>query len=141
MTVPFEEPTPLSPSHVRRFTADDIGELFPTATVVLLDRPRMPWALMEERSGPSTLERAAAETIAVTGTRRLPHAPPVVESLRRAYADVCVTLGRTVDVHLPAGDVRRGEALDIDASGALVVGTDDGAFTVAAGDVVHVRPA
>ena len=63
------------------------------------------------------------------------------ESLRRAYADVCVTLGRTVDVHLPAGDVRRGEALDIDASGALVVGTDEGTFTVAAGDVVHVRPA
>ncbi len=62
-------------------------------------------------------------------------------ALRRAYADVCVTLGRTVDVHLPAGGVRRGEALDIDATGALVVGTDDGAFTVAAGDVVHVRPA
>ena len=64
-----------------------------------------------------------------------------VESLRPAYADVCVTLGRTVDVHLPGGDVRRGEALDIDATGALVVGTDEGAFTVAAGDVVHVRPA
>ena len=64
-----------------------------------------------------------------------------VESLRRAYADVCVTLGRTVDVHLPGGDVRRGEALDIDATGALVVGTGDGTFTVAAGDVVHVRPA
>jgi BirA family biotin operon repressor/biotin-[acetyl-CoA-carboxylase] ligase len=64
-----------------------------------------------------------------------------VDSLRRAYAHVCVTLGRTVDVHLPGGDVRRGEALDIDATGALVVGTDDGAFTVAAGDVVHVRPA
>jgi BirA family biotin operon repressor/biotin-[acetyl-CoA-carboxylase] ligase len=62
-------------------------------------------------------------------------------ALRRAYADVCVTLGRTVDVHLPAGEVRRGEALDIDATGALVVGTDDGAFTVSAGDVVHVRPA
>ncbi|MBC2933807.1 biotin--[acetyl-CoA-carboxylase] ligase [Nocardioides sp. zg-1228] len=64
-----------------------------------------------------------------------------VDSLRAAYADVCVTLGRTVDVHLPGGDVRRGEALDIDASGALVVGTDDGTFVVAAGDVVHVRPA
>lgn len=63
------------------------------------------------------------------------------DALRRAYADVCVTLGRTVDVHLPGGVVRRGEALDIDASGALVVGTDDGAFTVSAGDVVHVRPA
>ena len=63
------------------------------------------------------------------------------EALRGAYSDVCVTLGRTVDVHLPGGDVRRGEALDIDASGALVVGTDEGALTVAAGDVVHVRPA
>jgi BirA family biotin operon repressor/biotin-[acetyl-CoA-carboxylase] ligase len=63
------------------------------------------------------------------------------DALRRAYADVCVTLGRTVDVHLPGGDVRRGEALDIDASGALVVGTEEGAFTVAAGDVVHVRSA
>ncbi|NPD05502.1 biotin--[acetyl-CoA-carboxylase] ligase [Nocardioides sp. zg-1308] len=63
------------------------------------------------------------------------------EALRRAYADVCVTLGRTVDVHLPGDVVRRGEALDIDATGALVVGTGDGTFTVAAGDVVHVRPA
>jgi len=61
-------------------------------------------------------------------------------ALRRAYADVCVTLGRTVDVHLPGGDVRRGEALDIDGSGALVVGTEEGALTVSAGDVVHVRP-
>jgi BirA family biotin operon repressor/biotin-[acetyl-CoA-carboxylase] ligase len=64
-----------------------------------------------------------------------------VESRGRANADVCVTLGRSVDVHQPAGGVRRGEALDIDATGALVVGTDDGTFTVAAGDVVHVRPA
>ncbi len=62
-----------------------------------------------------------------------------VDSLRGAYADVCVTLGRTVDVHLPGGSVRRGEALDIDTSGALVVGTEEGALTVAAGDVVHVR--
>ena len=62
-------------------------------------------------------------------------------ALRRAYADVCVTLGRTIDVHLPTGEVRRGEGLDIDATGALVVGTDDGTLTVAAGDVVHVRSA
>ncbi len=62
------------------------------------------------------------------------------EALRKAYADVCSTLGRTVDVHLPGGTQRRGEALDIDGSGALVIGTDQGALTVAAGDVVHVRP-
>ena len=65
-------------------------------------------------------------------------------SLRAAYADVCSTLGREVDVHLPGGpegvQVRRGEALDVDARGALVVSTADGTFTVGAGDVVHVRP-
>jgi BirA family biotin operon repressor/biotin-[acetyl-CoA-carboxylase] ligase len=63
-----------------------------------------------------------------------------VDGLRAAYADVCSTLGRTVDVHLPSGEVRRGEALDLDASGALVLSTAEGTFTVAAGDVVHVRP-
>lgn len=61
------------------------------------------------------------------------------EGLRAAYGDVCSTLGREVDVHLPGGEVRRGEALDVDRTGALVVSSDGGTFTVAAGDVVHVR--
>ncbi len=66
------------------------------------------------------------------------------EALRTAYVDVCSTLGREVDVHLPGGaggeQVRRGEALDIDARGALVVSSPDATFTVGAGDVIHVRP-
>lgn len=62
------------------------------------------------------------------------------EVLRTAYADVCSTLGRVVDVHLPGDQVRRGEALDVDARGALVVSSEDGTFTVGAGDVIHVRP-
>lgn len=62
------------------------------------------------------------------------------EALRAAYADVCSTLGRVVDVHLPGDEVRRGEALDIDARGALVVSSADATFTVGAGDVIHVRP-
>lgn len=62
------------------------------------------------------------------------------EALRAAYVDVCSTLGRAVDVHLPGGDVRRGEALDIDSRGALVVSSAEGTFTVGAGDVIHVRP-
>jgi BirA family biotin operon repressor/biotin-[acetyl-CoA-carboxylase] ligase len=65
-------------------------------------------------------------------------------SLRAAYTDVCSTLGREVDVHLPGGpdgvEVRRGEALAVDDRGALVVSTGEGTFTVGAGDVVHVRP-
>ena len=65
------------------------------------------------------------------------------EALRTAYADVCSTLGREIDVHLPGGpdgqQVRRGEALDVDARGALVVSSGEGTFTVGAGDVIHVR--
>ena len=71
------------------------------------------------------------------GLQGLLHDP---EALRTAYADVCSTLGRAVDVHLPGDEVRRGEALDIDARGALVVSSGDGTFTVGAGDVIHVRP-
>lgn len=62
------------------------------------------------------------------------------EALRTAYADVCSTLGRNVEVHLPGDEIRRGMALDIDSRGALVVSADGGTFTVSAGDVVHVRP-
>ena len=36
--------------------------------------------------------------------------------------------------------VRRGEVLDVDDRGALVVAGPEGTFTVGAGDVVHVRP-
>jgi BirA family biotin operon repressor/biotin-[acetyl-CoA-carboxylase] ligase len=64
-------------------------------------------------------------------------------SLRTAYVDVCSTVGRDVDVHLPGpGDrttPQRGEALDVDDHGALVVSTGEGTLTVSAGDVVHVR--
>ena len=49
ITVPFCEPEPISRFHVRRFEAADILELFPDATYTLLERPRMPWIMMEER--------------------------------------------------------------------------------------------
>ncbi len=60
--------------------------------------------------------------------------------LRAAYERCCDTLGRTVTVHLPAGEVLRGTAEGIDSSGGLRVRTTDrGLTTVVAGDVVHVR--
>ncbi len=61
--------------------------------------------------------------------------------LLAAYRMGCGTLGREIDVHLPGGRVHRGTALDLDASGALVVSDGDGTLVVSAGDVVHVRPA
>lgn len=63
------------------------------------------------------------------------------DAVRAAYLDACSTIGREVDVHLPGGDVRRGEAIGLDASGALVVTSADGALSVGAGDVIHVRAA
>ncbi|MFL6001173.1 MAG: biotin--[acetyl-CoA-carboxylase] ligase [Nocardioides sp.] len=57
------------------------------------------------------------------------------ETLRAAYTEACVTIGREVRVELPGGEVRTGTARGIDSGGRLVV---DG-FAVGAGDVVHVR--
>lgn len=62
-------------------------------------------------------------------------------ALRAAYADVCTTLGREVDVHLPSQPVPvRGVAREIGPQGTLVVDGPDGSLDVGAGDVVHVRP-
>ena len=57
--------------------------------------------------------------------------------LRPAYVDACATVGQEVRVVLPGGGELVGRATDVDEGGRLVVaGTP-----VAAGDVVHVRPA
>jgi SAM-dependent methyltransferase len=49
MSVPYEEAEPLSKGHMRRFEAADVRELFPDAGFTMLDRPRMPWLIIEER--------------------------------------------------------------------------------------------
>ncbi|KNX37781.1 biotin--[acetyl-CoA-carboxylase] ligase [Luteipulveratus halotolerans] len=63
-----------------------------------------------------------------------------LQTLRSAYRDACVTLGRQVDVHLPDGTVRRGEATATDTDGRLVVRAADGEVAHAVGDIVHARP-
>jgi BirA family biotin operon repressor/biotin-[acetyl-CoA-carboxylase] ligase len=54
---------------------------------------------------------------------------------RLAYREVCSSLGRAVQVHLPGGEVVEGTAEAVDEQGRLVV---DGT-PYAAGDVVHLR--
>jgi BirA family biotin operon repressor/biotin-[acetyl-CoA-carboxylase] ligase len=63
--------------------------------------------------------------------------------LMTSYRDSCSTLGQQVRVELPSGQSLVGEAMDLDAHGRLMVdaGIDTGVVPVAAGDVVHVRPA
>jgi BirA family biotin operon repressor/biotin-[acetyl-CoA-carboxylase] ligase len=62
---------------------------------------------------------------------------------RRALADElrrrCATLGRQVRVELATGSVH-GLATNIDDAGHLILETAEGPRTIAAGDVVHLRP-
>jgi BirA family transcriptional regulator, biotin operon repressor / biotin---[acetyl-CoA-carboxylase] ligase len=57
------------------------------------------------------------------------------------YRRLCETLDRDVRVDLPDGSLLEGRAVEIDEHGRLVVESADGRSVVAAGDVVHVRPA
>lgn len=62
------------------------------------------------------------------------------EDMSAAYRALCRTLGSRVRVTLPDGPLV-GRAVDIDASGHLMVVDHGGAIhVVAAGDVIHVRP-
>jgi len=65
---------------------------------------------------------------------------PDTSGLAEAYRARCDTLGREVMVTVPAGDPVSGRATTVDGDGRLVIGTAGGVRTVAAGDVVHVRP-
>ncbi|MEV0131988.1 biotin--[acetyl-CoA-carboxylase] ligase [Dactylosporangium sp. NPDC050688] len=61
--------------------------------------------------------------------------------VREAYLFHCGTIGRRVRVELPGGAALHGVATGVDTDGRLQVTDPHGAVhTVAAGDVVHVRP-
>ena len=57
------------------------------------------------------------------------------------YRALCATLGHSVRVELPGGQVLTGVAGDVDADGRLLVASAAGAppTAVSAGDVIHVR--
>jgi BirA family biotin operon repressor/biotin-[acetyl-CoA-carboxylase] ligase len=58
-------------------------------------------------------------------------------AVREAYLSACKTVGQHVRVALPGDETLDGAATDVDEAGRLVVA----GRPVAAGDVVHVRPA
>lgn len=49
MTVPYNEPLPLPSYHKLQFTPEDIEQHFPGATRYMLQKPNVPWMLLEER--------------------------------------------------------------------------------------------
>lgn len=59
--------------------------------------------------------------------------------LRREVASACDTIGRTVQVHVPAGEPLTGIATGLDELGRLIVDTNGDLTAVAAGDVTHLR--
>jgi BirA family biotin operon repressor/biotin-[acetyl-CoA-carboxylase] ligase len=76
------------------------------------------------------------------------HARGNPAEIRAEYKSLCETLGRTVRVEGPGGQVLSGDAVDVDTDGRLVVLLTSPAgaakagravVPVAAGDVVHVR--
>jgi BirA family biotin operon repressor/biotin-[acetyl-CoA-carboxylase] ligase len=64
---------------------------------------------------------------------------PEACGLRTAYRNRCHTLGQTVAVAAPGGEIVRGVASDVDLDGRLVVDTPAGPRRLAAGDVLRVR--
>ena len=63
-----------------------------------------------------------------------------VSGLASSYRGVCATLGSEVRVSLGDGRTLEGRAVDVDASGRIVVETAGGARAIGAGDVEHLRP-
>jgi len=61
------------------------------------------------------------------------------EQVASTYGAMSATLGRSVRAELPGGGMLLGTAVAVDATGCLVISTDAGPVTVAAGDVVHLR--
>jgi BirA family biotin operon repressor/biotin-[acetyl-CoA-carboxylase] ligase len=59
--------------------------------------------------------------------------------IRALVEKECATIGRDVRIELPDGTVRETRATGLDEDGRLVVITDGGTASVAAGDVTHLR--
>jgi BirA family biotin operon repressor/biotin-[acetyl-CoA-carboxylase] ligase len=73
-------------------------------------------------------------------SRYQPSEPAFPESVLEVYRGVCVTLGRRVRALATEGAKEvRGEAVDVDETGALVVMTESGPRDLAFGEVEHLR--
>ena len=61
--------------------------------------------------------------------------------LRRSATAMCLSIGRRVRVMLPGDQTLEGKAIELDASGRLLIAVDGEhqLYAVAAGDIVHLR--
>jgi BirA family transcriptional regulator, biotin operon repressor / biotin---[acetyl-CoA-carboxylase] ligase len=61
--------------------------------------------------------------------------------VRPELIGLSATIGQEVSIEFPDGKKANGKAMDIDQTGRLVVQTQTETLKVAAGDVLHLRPA
>jgi BirA family transcriptional regulator, biotin operon repressor / biotin---[acetyl-CoA-carboxylase] ligase len=109
--------------------------------------PGAPAATSLRREGATALDRNALLAALLAEFERryrawsqaTPPGDPEASGLRRAYLEVCTTVGRDVRVERPAGQLITGRATGIDLDGRLVVEGPEGAEAVSAGDVRHLR--
>jgi BirA family transcriptional regulator, biotin operon repressor / biotin---[acetyl-CoA-carboxylase] ligase len=88
---------------------------------------------------PDALLASFLEELTALYGRFLAGGASAVAELRGEVSERCETLGRAVRVELPSGEHLLGTATALDASGRLIVETNTGITTVAAGDVTHLR--
>jgi BirA family biotin operon repressor/biotin-[acetyl-CoA-carboxylase] ligase len=69
-----------------------------------------------------------------------PAHPAFAGAVVSAYRERCATLGEHVRARTTDGEVVEGLAVEVDATGALVVETEDGPRTVGSGEVEHLEP-
>jgi len=93
-----------------------------------------------------TVVRAYLRALAVRYRRwREAAGDPRGSGVAAAYREACATIGARVRVELPSGEVLEGLADGVDGDGRLLLlddgRQDGGTRALAAGDVVHLRPA
>ena len=77
---------------------------------------------------------------ALTARRAQLDSPAGRQQIAAELQERCATIGQQVRIELASGDIV-GRATGINEAGHLMVETPDGTQTIAAGDVVHLRPA
>lgn len=114
-----------------------------SSTADELPAPQATSLVIEGASKPdrSVVARAALRGLEGLVTQWVRRAGDPSESLVSAYMAACSTVGQVVRVEYPGDRQLVGEAVGVDVDGRLLVRTDTGTEAVAAGDVVHLRPA
>ncbi len=121
--------------------AESVGDAVVVGIGVNLDWPEIP----PELEGIATAcnleggDPVAREELLAAFLARYEEHLGDLEETRRRYRDRLVTLGREVRVER-AADIVVGTAVDVDATGRLLVDVEGTIETVTAGDVIHLRP-